>query len=223
MTGLGEAFRGLHVLVDDEPRWGRDPVEQAAAACAGGAQVVQLRVKHAGDRRTLEWGRAIAALTRRAGARFVVNDRFDLALACEADAVHLGQADLPPDSLPAAVRERLAVGRSTHDVSQARACCSEEVAYVAFGPVYGTTSKHSEYDARGVSMLQEIADIVAPRTLIAIGGIEASRIPELIRAGAHGVAVISAVAAAEDPEAATRDLVGRLSCSGPLEGAPDRD
>ena len=194
MSRPGEAFRGLHVLVDDDARWGRDPFEQAAAACAGGAQVVQLRVKHAGDGRALEWGLAIAALTRRAGVHFVVNDRFDLALACDADAVHLGQADLPPASLPAAARERLAVGRSTHDVAQARACCSEPVDYVAFGPVYGTTSKPSEYRARGLSMLREIAGIVAPRTLIAIGGIDGSKIPELIRAGAHGVAVISAVA-----------------------------
>ena len=224
MSRPGEAFRGLHVLVDDDPRWGRNPVEQAAAACAGGAQVVQLRIKHAGDGRALEWGLAIAALARRAGVRFVFNDRFDLALACDADAVHLGQADIPPASLLAAARERLAVGRSTHDVEQARACCSEPVDYVAFGPVYGTTSKHSEYSARGLSMLREIASIVAPRTLIAIGGIEGSRIPELIRAGADGVAVISAVAAAEDAEAATRQLVGCLSQTeaGPLAGSQSR-
>ncbi len=211
MSRSDETFRGLHVLVDDDPRWGRDPVEQAEAACAGGAQVVQLRVKHASDRCALAWGRAIAARVRRAGARFVVNDRFDLALGCDADAVHLGQLDLPPGSLPASVRERLAMGRSTHDLSQAQASCREDVAYVAFGPIYGTDSKQSEYQPRGLAMLQQVAGIVAPRTLIAIGGIDAGRIPELLRAGADGVAVISAVAAAADPEAVTRELVGRLS------------
>ncbi len=211
MTRPGEAFRGLHVLVDDDPRWERDPVEQAEAACAGGAQVVQLRVKHASDRCALAWGRAIAARVQQAGARFVVNDRFDLALGCNANAVHLGQSDLPPGSLPPSARKRLAVGRSTHDRLQARASCSEEVAYVAFGPVYGTVSKQTEYDPRGLAMLQEVASIVAPRTLIAIGGIDTSRVPELVRAGAGGVAVISAVAAAADPEAATRELVGCLA------------
>ena len=179
MNHTGRAFRGLHVLVDDDPRWGRDPIEQAACACSGGAQVVQLRVKRAGDRDALEWGRAIRALTQRAGARFVVNDRFDLALACEADAVHLGQEDLPPDAVPAAARERLAIGRSIHDVAQATASCNEAVDYVAFGPVFGTTSKRSEYTARGVPMLREIARIVAPRALIAIGGIHVARVPEL--------------------------------------------
>ena len=222
MSRSDEAFRGLHVLVDDDPRWGRDPVEQARAACAGGAQVVQLRVKHAVDARALEWGRAIAALTRNAGARFVFNDRFDLALACDADAVHLGQTDVPPDSLPARVRERLAVGRSTHDAVQAQACAREPVDYVAFGPVYGTTSKASEYEPRGLAMLREVAGIVAPRTLIAIGGIDAARIPELVRAGADGVAVISAVAGAEDPESATRLLVGCLGEGGLLAGVSER-
>ena len=117
----GAAFRGLHVLVDDDPRWERDPVEQARTACAGGAAVVQLRVKHASDQQTLTWGRAIRSLTRKRDARFVMNDRFDLALACEADAVHLGQTDLPPRALPPAARKVLAVGRSTHDLDQARA------------------------------------------------------------------------------------------------------
>ncbi len=214
MNRTGQAFRGLHVLVDDDPRWSRDPVEQASSACSGGAHVVQLRVKHAGDRDAVEWGRAIRALTRRAGARFVLNDRFDLALACEADAVHLGQEDLPPDAVPAAVRKRLAIGRSTHDVAEATASCSEAVDYVAFGPVFGTTSKRSEYAARGVPMLREIARIVAPRALIAIGGIEAAMIPELIRTGIAGVAVISAVAAAADPEAATRELTRLLEQTG---------
>jgi thiamine-phosphate pyrophosphorylase len=144
----------------------------------------------------------------------VVNDRFDLALACEADAVHLGQEDLPPDAVPPAARKRLAIGRSTHDVAEATASCGEAVDYVAFGPVFGTTSKRSEYAARGVPMLREIARIVAPRALIAIGGIEAAMIPELIRTGIAGVAVISAVAAAADPEAATRELTRLLEQTG---------
>ena len=73
---------GLHVLADDDPRWEHDPVEQALAACAGGAAVVQLRAKLASDRAALAWGEVIRAATRRAGALFTVNDRADLAIAC---------------------------------------------------------------------------------------------------------------------------------------------
>ncbi|NNL68252.1 MAG: thiamine phosphate synthase, partial [Myxococcales bacterium] len=100
------------VLVDDDPRWPSDPVAQAAAACAGGAAVIQLRAKHATDRQTLAWAEAIRDATRRHGALFFVNDRFDLAWLCEADGVHLGQDDLSPADLPEAVRRRLAVGWS---------------------------------------------------------------------------------------------------------------
>ena len=101
------AFDGLHVLADDDPRWPIGPLEQARAACDGGARVVQLRAKHASDTQTLEWARAVRELTRAHDVRFVLNDRFDLALAAGADGVHLGQNDLPPRALPRDARERL--------------------------------------------------------------------------------------------------------------------
>lgn len=171
---------------------------------------MQLRVKHATDRRALEWARAIRKLTSASGVRFVMNDRFDLALAAGADAVHLGQTDLPPGALPEAARKRLAVGRSTHDPRQARAARAEAVDYVAFGPVFGTTSKASAYTGRGLTALREIATLVAPLPLVAIGGIDVPRIASVFEAGAAGAAVISAVAAAPDPEAAVRDLLSRV-------------
>jgi thiamine-phosphate pyrophosphorylase len=198
---------GLHVLADDDPRWRCDPVAQARAACAGGAAVVQLRAKRAIDRDALAWCRAIRAITRESGTLFVVNDRFDLAVATGADGVHLGQDDLPPGRIPAEAREGLLIGRSTHDAEQARRACQEPIDYLAFGPVFGTTSKRSPYDARGLAALGEIAAITGPLPLVAIGGIDLHRVAEVIRAGASGAAVISAVAAAEDPVAATRALV----------------
>jgi thiamine-phosphate pyrophosphorylase len=207
---VSERFAGLHALADDDPRWGRDPVSQARAALAGGAAVVQLRAKRAGDAEALAWAREIRALTRAAGAAFVVNDRFDLALLAEADAVHLGQDDLPPARLPADARARLAVGRSTHTLAQVRAARGEPLAYLAFGPVFGTASKDSEYDARGLEALVEAVREAAPLPLVAIGGIDAARAREATRAGARGVAVISALAAAPDPAAAARALVRAL-------------
>ncbi len=204
-------FAGVHVLADDDPRWSTDPVAQARAACRGGATVVQLRAKHTPDREILAWARAIRALTREAGAAFVVNDRFDLALLAEADAVHLGQEDLAPGRLPAVARARLAVGRSTHDPEQARRARADAVDYVAFGPVFGTTSKDTGYSERGLEALREVAGEVAPIPVVAIGGIDAANAARARAAGARGVAVISAVAGARDPEAATRALVDALA------------
>ena len=201
------SFLGLHVLVDDDPRWPRGPVEQARAACEGGAPVVQLRVKHTADREALTWAREIRELTRATRSRFVVNDRFDLALLCEADGVHLGQDDLPPDAIPEPLRGKLAVGRSTHTRDQLVTVQSEDVDYVAFGPVFGTTSKDSDYDARGLERLAEAVELAAPRPLIAIGGIEARHLEALAEAGVGGFAVISVVADAEDPAETTRALV----------------
>jgi thiamine-phosphate pyrophosphorylase len=202
---------GLFVLADDDPRWRLDPPAQAAAACQGGAAVVQLRAKRAGDREALAWAREIRALTRAAGALFFVNDRFDLALLADADGVHLGQDDLPPGRLPPAARARLLVGRSTHTLEQARAARGEAVDYAAFGPVFGTQSKDSPYAPRGLELLAEVAKLLAPLPLVAIGGIDLERAPALRAAGAAGAAVISAVAGADDPVAATRALVAALA------------
>jgi thiamine-phosphate pyrophosphorylase len=210
----GLEYRGLHVLVDDDPRWRRDPVEQARNACAAGVPVVQLRVKHATDRQALEWATAIRALTRDSGARFVVNDRYDLALLADADAVHLGQTDLPPSAIPDFARKRLAIGFSTHTREQLEAAREEPVDYVAFGPVFGTTSKESEFDARGLDALEEATRLASPHPLIAIGGIETRHLGDLRRAGVGGFAVISGVAGADDPTGAARAFIAGFAETG---------
>jgi thiamine-phosphate pyrophosphorylase len=205
--GAGRArLRGLHVLADDDPRWSRDPVALADAACAGGAAVVQLRCKHAGDREALRLGAAIRARTREAGVLFFVNDRFDLALALEADGVHLGQGDVPPARLPAAARARLLVGRSTHTEAELAAALGEDVDYVALGPVFGTRSKATPHPARGVERAGQAARTAAPLPLVAIGGIDAAGARALGQAGVAGIAVIAAVAGAADPLAAVGEL-----------------
>ena len=201
------AVHGVHVLADDDPRWKWDPVEQARAACEGGAAVVQLRAKHAPDREALRWAAKIRALTSASGALFFVNDRFDLALLADADGVHLGQQDLPPASLPAAAREALLIGRSTHTQEQALETRDEPVDYAAYGPVFATHSKESAYSARGIEHLREAVQAARPRPLVAIGGIDASNAVQIAAAGAAGIAVISAVAALDDPVRATRELV----------------
>ena len=131
-------------------------------------------------------------------------------------AVHLGQDDLPPDRLPPAARRQLRVGLSTHTLEQARAARHEDVDYVALGPIFGTTSKDSPWPAPGLEGLRTAAAALAPLPLVAIGGIDIARAAEVARVGAGGAAVISAVAAADDPVAATRELVAALG-----RGEPD--
>jgi thiamine-phosphate pyrophosphorylase len=199
-------FRGLMVLADDAPRWKRDPLDQARAACEGGASCVQLRAKHATDVVALDWAEAIRELTRKFGIAFTVNDRFDLALAAEADGVHLGQADLPPHRLPGRARSRLALGLSTHSLQQAKSACAEPIDYLAFGPVFGTHSKDSPGEPRGTDLLAEVVALVHPRPVIAIGGIGLDNANRVAETGAAGMAVISVIANAADPIAATAAL-----------------
>jgi len=199
-------IRGLMVLADDGPRWKRGPVDQARAACEGGASCIQLRAKHASDAVALGWAEAIRELTRKFGAGFTVNDRFDLALAADADGVHLGQTDLPPHRLPTQARSRLAVGLSTHSIDQAKAACAEPIDYLAFGPIFETDSKAAPGDPRGVDLLAEVVALAQPRPVIAIGGIGLDQVSRVVAAGAAGIAVISVIADAADPIAAAGAL-----------------
>lgn len=199
-------FSGVHVLVDDDPRWGADPVAQARRALAGGAPVIQLRAKHATDAQILAWARAIRDETERHGARFVVNDRFDLALAAGACAVHLGQQDLSPRDIPTDARRQLAIGRSTHTLAQIEAGIEEAVDYLAFGPLFETTSKETVHREQGFERLHDAVRAAAGIPMIAIGGILAPALPALRASGVAGFAVISAVAGADDPTAAVREL-----------------
>jgi thiamine-phosphate pyrophosphorylase len=199
-------FSGLHVLADDDPRWPQGPVDQAEAACAGGASVIQLRIKHATDSQALEWAQAIRSMTRHAGVLFVLNDRFDLALAAGADGLHLGQDDMPADRIPKEALAKLAIGLSTHNLDQASAAAKAGPNYVAFGPIFGTQSKASPETAPGLEALEQAVHQVAPLPLVAIGGINGGNIRAILDTGASGAAVISAVAAAANPISATREL-----------------
>jgi thiamine-phosphate pyrophosphorylase len=179
------------------------PVE---AALTGGVDVVQLRAKDAGDDEIVAAGRRFRRLTRAAGVLFVVDDRPDLAVACDADGVHVGQDDVPVEEARRIVGPRRLVGLSTHSAEQFRA--ARGVDYVGVGPVFATPTKPGRA-AVGLELVREAAR-VAPVPWFAIGGIDLSNVADVVAAGAARIAVVRAIQDAPDPAAAAARLRSRL-------------
>lgn len=178
-------------------------VGRALAAAAGGATMVQLRLKAADARTQVEVGRALVSALDPLGVPLVVNDRVDVALACGAAGAHLGAEDLPIHAARAIVPPGFFLGASISadpDVENARAAD-----YVGIGPVYPTGSKLDAGEAIGVDAFARLLR-AAGRPAVAIGGITSENIAPLLEAGADGVAVIRAVLSASDPRAAAEAL-----------------
>jgi thiamine-phosphate pyrophosphorylase len=213
-SAMGERLAGLYVIVDPEQCAGRDPVEVARLALDGGASMLQWRDKSGSGRREkgdqLEPARAIRELCAEHRALFIVNDHADLALAVGADGVHLGQHDLPPESVRAFVPRDSIVGVSTNNVDEARRAEANGASYIAIGAIYPTSSKEpARTRAASLDVLRDVKGAVRV-PVVAIGGINASNIDGVIAAGADAVAVISAVCGAEDVRGGARELSGRF-------------
>ncbi|MFL5591598.1 MAG: thiamine phosphate synthase [Ktedonobacteraceae bacterium] len=192
----------LHVLTDREWSRGRDMLSVAAAALDGGATVIQLRDKSASTRLLIEEGLALRALTRERGALLIVNDRVDVALAVEADGAHVGQEDMPARLARRLLGPKRILGVSAANIEEADEAVAGGADYLGVGPIFPSPGKADAGPATGVHLLTELAKrYTIP--LIAIGGITAENAAQVIRAGAAGVAVITAVVYAEDITAAS--------------------
>jgi thiamine-phosphate pyrophosphorylase len=192
----------LYVVLDRGAAGGRSLDDLLAAVIDGGCRMVQLRDKDSPSGRLLPLAERLLARARRAGVTFVVNDRVDLAAAVGADGVHLGQDDLPARLARPLLRPGMILGISTHDVAQAHAARDAGVDYVAVGAMFPTATK-PDFQLVGPALVRKLRpDIRVP--LVGIGGITHDNVADVIRAGADGVAVISAVCGASDPTAATR-------------------
>jgi len=196
---------GLYVVTDESLSRGRSHEEIARAAIAGGADAIQLRDKTCGCLTLLRTGRALAAYARETQTLFIVNDRLDVALACGADGVHLGQRDLPVGVARQLSPESFIIGVSVGSVDKAKEAERQGADYVALSPVFTTVSKNDAGPGHGLATLRAIKRSVSI-PVIAIGGITRSNVEAVIASGADGVAVISAVASAMDITQATRVL-----------------
>jgi thiamine-phosphate pyrophosphorylase len=195
----------LHVLTDREWSRGRDMLSVAMVALAGGATAIQLRDKTANTRALIEEGQALRALTRERGALFIVNDRIDVALALEADGAHVGQDDMPVKLARQLLGPDRILGVSAATMEEAEEAVAGGADYLGVGPIFPTHGKADAGPPTGVHLLTELAERYAV-PLVAIGGITAENATEVVRAGAAGVAVITAVVYAEDITAASRQL-----------------
>ena len=160
------------------------------------------------DAGRLQQARALRQLCSRHGALFIVNDRIDLALAVEADGVHLGQGDLPPAIARQLLGPGRLIGRSTHRIEQLRQAVADGCDYVGVGPVNATPTKPGR-DPVGLSYVQQAA-AESPIPMFAIGGIELANLAAVLQAGAQRVAVVRAITEALDPQAAARALLEGL-------------
>jgi thiamine-phosphate pyrophosphorylase len=200
----------LYVITDEAIAGGLSHEEIARRAIAGGADVIQLRDKVCGCRELCRIGRALRTITMKTGTLFIVNDRLDVALACGADGVHLGQNDIRVGVARQIAPPGFIIGVSVGTVDEAVRAEEESADYLAISPVFSTASKNDAGPGRGLAVVREIRRSVSV-PVIAIGGINLGNVREVIAAGADGVAVISAVVGSRNIIATARELSKRIS------------
>jgi len=212
MTALGDRRRDrlararLYVVTDARDDRG-DLDAFLEAILSAGVDIVQLREKEAEAGDLLRWGARFRDANGRHGALFVVNDRPDIAVAARADGVHLGQEDMAVDDARAIVGPELLIGRSTHSPQQVDGAAGAD--YIGVGPVHATPTKLGR-PAVGVDLVRYAA-AHARVPFFAIGGLDATTLPDAVRAGATRAAVVRAISEAADPEAAARALRAALA------------
>jgi thiamine-phosphate pyrophosphorylase len=194
------------VLTDSVLQDRHSHAELARLALAGGADAIQFRQKQDSTRRMIADALAMKAVCAMAGAPLIINDRLDVALAVDADGVHLGQDDFPLAQARAILGPSKIIGGSAGNLAEALACREQGADYVGFGPVFATSSKDDAGPVSGLDLLRQVAQALSPLPVIAIGGIGPTNAAQVRAAGAHGLAVISAVCCQPDPMAAAQAL-----------------
>jgi thiamine-phosphate pyrophosphorylase len=211
MTGrmLRTSLAGLYVILDRAVRPERPLLEVLNAAAAGGAAIFQYRNKTASMKDAYEEAGPLRARASELGVLFLVNDRCDLALAIDADGVHLGQTDLPYPKARRILGPDKYIGLSTHNAAQVKDADRLRPDYIGYGPIFPPASKTDHDPVVGLEGLRQIRTLTSV-PVFAIGGIHADHVCQVIGAGANGVAVISAVMDASDITAAVAMFIGQM-------------
>ncbi|BCA53516.1 Thiamine-phosphate synthase [Nitrospira sp. KM1] len=211
MTGRTSppTLSGLYVILDPTVRPERPLDEVLKDAVRGGARIVQYRNKAASMKQAYGEASALRTIAKAVGATFIVNDRCDLALAVDADGVHVGQDDLPYAEARAIMGPDKIVGLSTHSPAQVEAAARFRPDYIGYGPIFTPLSKTDHDPVVGIEGLRAVRSLITV-PIFAIGGIRAEHVGEIIRAGANGVAVISAVLNASDIQTAVARFIGQM-------------
>jgi thiamine-phosphate pyrophosphorylase len=193
----------LHAILDADvgTSAGWNLPDLARAFLDGGAPLIQVRAKQLPSRPFLELCDRVVELARPFDATVIVNDRADLARLSAAAGVHVGQDDLRPAAARAIVGEHAVIGYSTHDVAQVDGAVREPVDYIAVGPIFGTRTKATGYEAVGLALVTAAARRAQGRPIVAIGGITLENAPSVIAAGATAVAIISDLLTDRNPSA----------------------
>lgn len=199
----------LHVITDTTLQTRFTHAELAALAIQGGADTIQFRQKQGTTRELLAAAQTVQTVCEAHGVPLIINDRADIALAVGAAGAHFGQDDLPVTTGKQILPAETLIGASARTEPKILQAISEGADYIGFGPIYGTTSKPDAETAKGLDRLREISDSAAC-PVIAIGGISVETAGEVIRAGAHGIAVISAVCTHPEPDVATLALLREI-------------
>ena len=199
----------LHIITDTTLQSRFTHAELAELAIAGGADTVQFRQKHGTTRELITTAQNMQAVCKQHKVPLMVNDRADIALAVGATGAHFGQDDMPVSIGRQILSTKAIIGASARTEEKILAAITEGADYIGFGPIYGTTSKSDAEMPKGLERLRRMCDIAAC-PVIAIGGITAQTAGDVIRAGAHGIAVISAVCAHPEPTVATQALLNEI-------------
>jgi len=193
----------LYFVCDAHPR-GKEPEALLHAALSGGADIVQLREKSLPRRETELAGLTFRRLCDTFSALFIVNDDPDLARACKADGIHVGQDDIPADEARTILGPDAIIGLSTHSKEQIAAAAAQPVDYMSAGPIWETPTKEGR-PGTGLELISYAAEH-APRPFFAIGGIDSSNAEQVVRAGARRLCVVRAIRDAENPAAVAAEL-----------------
>ncbi|PDT18596.1 thiamine phosphate synthase [Rhizobium sp. J15] len=199
----------LYLVLDPDLCAGIGMVETARLAAAGGATMVQLRDKHAGTTRMIETGRALKQVLDGTGALLIVNDDVEAAIAIGADGLHIGQDDMDARTARQMIGPGMILGLSVETAQLAGAVDHDIVDYAGVGPVFATPTKADHKQPIGFDGLARLVQS-SPVPSVAIGGLKAEHVADVFAAGAKGLAVVSAICGAPDPEAATRRIAAEI-------------